>query len=125
MKQDGNLTVYRGWLDPGKHVWSPFVVKIETRLRLAGISYTTEAGSPRDAPKGKIPYITYLIPDTTEPGIKLGDSTLIIKKLVEQGLIPDLNASVSPETAASDLGLRALLEDKLYFYHVSAKFWCL
>jgi hypothetical protein len=105
------LIVYRGWLDPGKHVWSPFVIKLEARLRFAGVSYITDCGSVRKAPKGKIPYLECA--DGT-----LGDSTLIIKQLVEWNRIPDLNAKLSPAAKAQDLALRALFEDKLYFYHV-------
>jgi glutathione S-transferase len=105
------LTLYRGWLEPGKHVWSPFVIKLEARLRFAGVSYTTECGSTRTAPKGKIPYLE------CEDGT-LGDSTLITKQLVDWGRLPDLNATLSPADKAHDHALRALLEDKLYFYHV-------
>ncbi|RFU27093.1 hypothetical protein B7463_g9259, partial [Scytalidium lignicola] len=104
------LVLYRGWLDPGKHVWSPFVIKLEARLRFAGVSYITECGSARTAPKGKIPYL-----ECSEG--TLSDSTLIIKQLVELGRLPDLNANLSPAAKATDLALRALLEDKLYFYH--------
>ena len=45
-KEDqAKLIIYRGWLEQGKHVWSPFVINLEARLRLAGVSYMTEAGS--------------------------------------------------------------------------------
>ena len=125
--QGTRLTLYRGWLDRGKHVWSPFSVKLEARLRFAGVSYATDAGSPFKAPKGKIPYIEYqgippsgcvdesqLLPTT------LGDSTLIIKHLIERDVLPDINAKLSSTAKAQDLALRALLEEKLYFYHVRA-----
>jgi hypothetical protein len=49
----------------------------------------------------------------------LGDSTLIISKLEDDGLLDDLNSKLSPVEKANDLALRALLEDKLYFYQVS------
>ncbi|RDL30130.1 Uncharacterized protein BP5553_10408 [Venustampulla echinocandica] len=121
------LIVYRGWLDPGKHVWSPFVIKLEARLRFAGIPYVTEAGSTRTGPKGKIPYIECrgLRPSENSSGFQdrppidatLGDSTLIIKRLVEWDVLPDINRKISPASRAQDLAIRALLEDKLYFYH--------
>lgn len=111
------LIVYRGWRDPGKHVWSPFVIKLEARLRFAGVSYVAECGSTRTAPKGKIPYI-----ECSEGSF--GDSTLIIKQLSEWGKLPDLNAGLSPAAKATDLALRALLEDKLCFYHVRSLFYC-
>ncbi|OCL10999.1 hypothetical protein AOQ84DRAFT_336604 [Glonium stellatum] len=110
------LIVYRGWLDRGKHVWSPFVIKLEARLRFAGVTYITEAGSTLTAPKGKIPYIKYREIDDS-PTTTLGDSTLIIKHLVERNILPNINANVPPTTRAQDLALRSLLEEKLYFYH--------
>jgi hypothetical protein len=82
MKEDqAKLIVYRGWLDRGKHVWSPFVIKLEARLRFAGVPYITEAGSTRTAPKGKIPYVECRgLGDSLSTS--LGDSTLIIKHLM-------------------------------------------
>jgi hypothetical protein len=125
------LTVYRGWLDPGKYVWSPFVIKLEARLRFAGVNYRTECGSTKSAPKGKIPYIE--IADSEIVGLDdesvaastaltttmLGDSTLIIKYLVDRGILSDLNAGMESAGRAHDLAIRALMEEKLCFYHVS------
>ena len=114
------LTVYRGWLDPGQYTWSPFVTRLETRLRFANVPYKTDAGSVQKGPKGKIPYIECAghQVDGTDPAM-LGDSTLIVKQLVEWDILPDINSKVSPVARAQDLSIRALLEDKLYFYNVS------
>ncbi|KAH9907238.1 hypothetical protein F4778DRAFT_721137 [Xylariomycetidae sp. FL2044] len=125
---DQNITLYRGWLDTGKHVWSPFVVKLEARLRFAGVTYKTDIGNPRVAPRGKIPYVDLSGPryegviKAIDPGNRTGtaqlaDSTFIIRSLTETGALPDLNARLTPEEKATDLALRALLEEKLYFYH--------
>ncbi|KAJ2983545.1 hypothetical protein NUW58_g6233 [Xylaria curta] len=57
------ITVFRGFKDGGKFVWSAYVTKLETRLRLAGVRYATEAGSPRNGPRGKIPYM-FFMPET-------------------------------------------------------------
>ena len=114
------ITLYRGWLDRGRYVWSPFVVKLEARLRFAGVKYRTEVGSTGSAPNGKIPYIE--LAEGSDGGVEaLGDSTLIIKYLMKRGVIEDLNGEgrLAGEERARDLALRALLEDKLYFYHVS------
>ena len=115
------LTLFRGSDDPGQYVSSPFVTKVEFRLRVAEIDYALAAGAPWLGPKGKIPYL-HLQPELqngqkSEP-IKLGDSTLIIQHLVQDGSLEDLNASLSPAQKAQDLALRSLLEDKLYFYHM-------
>ncbi|KAJ9220445.1 hypothetical protein C8Q69DRAFT_65575 [Paecilomyces variotii] len=110
------LTVYRGWLDPGKHIWSPFVIKLEARLRFAGVRYETKGGSLRDAPRGKIPYAE--LRERGSDSVILADSTLIIKHLVERDILPNINAQASsPTVRAQDLAIRALFEEKLYFYH--------
>lgn len=121
---NADITVFRGWEDPGKYVWSPYVTKLEARLRLADVKYGVAAGSVKAGPKGKIPYVECSVPSTavTPTGaqkVVLGDSTLIIKSLMEWDIIPDLNSEVNPQDRAEDLALRALLEDKLTFYHVS------
>lgn len=114
-----DLKVQRGWAGQGSHVWSPFVVKLEARLRFANVPYTTGAGGPRAAPKGKIPYVEFQPADGGDM-VQMGDSTLIAKHFVEEGVLPDLNGRLSPEDRARDLATRALLEEKLCFYHVSS-----
>ena len=114
-----HITVYRGWKVSGKYDWSPFVTKLEFRLRHGDLTYEAEAGSTSKSPKGKIPYITITEKDhNTESSTCLTDSTLIIQALMENGFLTDINASLSPVDRAHDLALRALLEDKLYFYHL-------
>jgi Glutathione S-transferase N-terminal domain len=109
------VTLYRGWPDRGCYVWSPFVTKLEFHLRLSGMSYAVEAGSPLKAPKGKIPYVDLRQDGTTE---SVGDSALIIKRMVELERLKDLSATLPAPIKAQDLAIRALLEEKLYFYHV-------
>ena len=111
----GALVLFRGWEDRGCYVWSSFVTKLEFRLRLSNVSYIVKAGSPLTAPTGKIPYVDL---GTDESPALLGDSTLIIKRLVELGQLEDLNEAVSSSDKVQDLALRALLEDRLYFYLV-------
>ncbi len=121
LKPSPKLTLYRGWDSPGAYVWSPFVTKVEARLRFAGLSYNSEAGSTLKAPRGKIPYLAIARGEPTQNPDKISlhsDSTLIIDELVEDGVLDDLNAKLSPTERAHDAGLRALLEDKLYFYQV-------
>ncbi|RYP42457.1 hypothetical protein DL767_000145 [Monosporascus sp. MG133] len=119
-----DITVFRGWEDPGRYVWSPYVIKLEARLRFGGVRYGVANGSLKEAPKGKIPYVECRSAPASageelwaEVNVQLSDSTLIIKALSGWGVIPDLNAVLGPEDRAKDLGLRALLEEKLYFYH--------
>jgi len=116
-KSELNLTLYRGFPEPGVYVWSPFVTKLEARLRFARLSYRTEPGSLGAAPRGKLPYLAISNGDSTPP-IVLGDSALICEKLTADGVIGDINAELSPTEKAQDLAFRALLEDRVYFYQV-------
>lgn len=112
------VTLFRGFPGTGNYTWSPFATKLEARMRFAGISYRTDCGSPRTAPRGKIPYLT-IESDDNQPPQTISDSTLIIKDFVENGTAADLNAQLSPAEKAQDLAVRALLEDRLYFLQVS------
>jgi hypothetical protein len=109
-----SITIFRGWDTPTKYVWSPFVTKTEFRLRTASLPYTSAAGSPRTAPKGKIPYIELSTP--TQPTECIADSTLISKSLGERGIARDLNANLTALQRGQDLAIRALFEEKLYFF---------
>lgn len=63
---------------------SPFCCKLETWLRIAGISYeVVDTPDPRKAPKGKLPFIE-------DAGVRIADSTLIIDHLKKaRGVDPD------------------------------------
>ncbi|KAF1976181.1 hypothetical protein BU23DRAFT_551665 [Bimuria novae-zelandiae CBS 107.79] len=110
-----SMALFRGWDTPTHYVWSPFVTKVEFRLRLSALPYTSLVGSPRTAPRGKIPYLSLSAPSSNTPTEWLSDSTLIFRTLIDRGAIPDLNATLSPTQKAHDLAIRALLEEKLYF----------
>ncbi|KAE8163903.1 hypothetical protein BDV40DRAFT_299050 [Aspergillus tamarii] len=117
------LTLYRGLPGTGTYSWSPFVIKLEARLRFTGIPYRVEAGSVRNAPRGKVPYISIPAESLYEDGSKsappvvMGDSTMITKTFIEKGLTKDFNAKLSGSQKLQDIGLIALLEDKLYWYN--------
>ncbi|KAF2704298.1 hypothetical protein K504DRAFT_390651 [Pleomassaria siparia CBS 279.74] len=119
------ITLFRGWHAPGQYVWSPFVTKVEFRLRTSNTPYTCASGSPSAGPKGKIPYVE-VVEIEVETGTDananatkdtLADSSLILKTLASKGLIADVNATLGAKEKGVDLAIRALLEDKLYFYH--------
>ena len=115
------LTVFRGSLPNGAYVWSPFVTKLEARLRFSHVPYGQEAGSPQSAPKRKIPYVEFT--DLNGEKRSIGDSTLIIRSLVDNDALPDLNRKLPAVQRAHDLAIRALMEDKVYFYGTREK-WC-
>ncbi|KAL2135336.1 hypothetical protein VTI74DRAFT_8989 [Chaetomium olivicolor] len=120
------LTLHRGFAPLPTYVWSPFSNKLEARLRLAGLPYRIGSGSPMQAPRGKIPYVEVVwdghgsksSSSSSKLAEQLGDSALIIRRFVEEGCMQDLNAGLTPVERARDLGVRVLLEDRLYFYQV-------
>ena len=115
------LVVYRGLPATSNYVWSPFATKLEARLRFAGLRYRIEQGSLGKAPRGKIPYVDIAY-DGQQGPVTMGDSTAIVKQLVDDGACADLNANLSPVARAHDVAIQALLEDKLCFYQVRLMF---
>ncbi|KAL8751992.1 MAG: hypothetical protein Q9199_006051 [Rusavskia elegans] len=110
------ITVFRGFPVTTAYVWSPFVCKLEARLRFAGLGYKVEQGAPPKGPRGKIPYIALSKDGNDSAPEMVSDTTMISEKLVEDGLAEDLNGKLTPVEKAQDAAVRALLEEKLYFY---------
>lgn len=86
---------------------SPFVVKLATWCRMAGVEYRFAPGDPRKAPKGKIPYIV------DEDGAALGDSAIIIKHLAKKH--GDLDAGLAPRDRALGRAVQSMIEEHMYF----------
>lgn len=115
-KSASQITVFRGLHDVG-YTWSPFVTKLEARLRFGNIAYRVETGSTTKAPRNKVPYVSIEHADgRTEV---MSDSSLIAKALVESGTLEDLNAKLSPAEELNEISFKALFEEKLYFYQVN------
>jgi hypothetical protein len=117
------LTVFRGFPVTNAHAWSPFSTKLEARLRFNSVPYRLGSGSPPSAPKKKIPYIEV---DSGEDGGQkqsMGDTSLIIRHLIAEGQLNDLNEKLTPPQRAHDLAIRSMMEDKLYFYGVREKWF--
>lgn len=128
------ITLYRGEANFGKHAWSSFVIKLETRFRIGNLAYKADIGSMVEAPKGKVPYVkvqqrqsqrendkSAVSAKTTNDKSKsnlLPDSTITTSQFIREGLLEDLNQHLSPVQRTQDLACRALLEDKLYFLKV-------
>ncbi|KAL8676075.1 MAG: hypothetical protein Q9186_007370 [Xanthomendoza sp. 1 TL-2023] len=111
------ITVFRGFPATASYVWSPFVCKLEARLRFASLAYKTDQGAPPKGPRGKIPYLSVAKSnDAAAAPEMVSDTTLISERLVDEGLAEDLNGKLSPVEKAQDAAVRALLEEKLYFY---------
>lgn len=114
-----HIVLYRGFPVSNSYVWSPFVTKLEARLRFAELRFRIDQGSMSKSPRGKIPYIEITQTNQDQPTV-LSDTSLIIQRLVDDDVCPDLNEPLSPIARAQDAAIRALLEDKLAFYQVSA-----
>lgn len=87
---------------------SPFCLKLETYLRMAGLPYeNVYTLDLRKAPKGKLPYID-------DGGRVIADSGLVIDYL-KQTYGDALDLGMTPQQAAAGLLLRRVLEEHLYW----------
>ena len=87
---------------------SPFCMKVETYLRMAGLAYECPRGASHfKAPKGKLPYIE-------DSGKIVADSTFIIDHL-KASYGDQLDARLSPPDRAAGLAIQRLLEENLYW----------
>lgn len=86
---------------------SPFVMKSEVQLKMAGVPYKFERASPRDAPKGKIPFIRV-------GAHRLGDSTFIRTHL-EKAHRFDFDEGLCTVERSLAWAMERMLEDHLYF----------
>ncbi len=113
-----SLTVYRGFPTVKAYAWSPFVAKLEALLRFGQVQYSVEQGTPRSGPRTKIPYVDISYQGQDAP-TTMGDTVLIARQLVADGACSDLNANLSAADKARSAAIQCLLEDKIYWYHVS------
>jgi glutathione S-transferase len=77
---------------------SPFVMKAEILLKMAGVPYAVKTGGLSKAPKGKLPYVV----DDGEP---IGDSTFIRWHLEKKYNI-DFDRGLNVEQQRRCLGVR-------------------
>lgn len=93
---------------------SPFCMKIETYLRMAGIAYASRYGMYQlRAPKKKLPYID-------DDGRIVADSHLIIDYL-KSAYGDRLDAALTPAQRAQGTSILRLLEDSLYWVLLYAR----
>ena len=82
---------------------SPFVIKAELLLKLAGLPYQTRRGNVRRAPKGKLPYLD-------DMGRLIADSTLI-RWHIEKTYHIDFDEGLTPAQRGTAWAVEKLLED--------------
>ncbi len=91
---------------------SPFVLKLETYLRLAGLEYNTNlVMDPRKAPKGKLPYIM-------DGGDTIADSSICITYLKDK-YGDKLGKGLTAEQRAIGHALKTMLEERTYWVLVN------
>lgn len=87
---------------------SPFCMKVETYLRMAGLPYECPRGADlRKSPKGKMPYIE-------DAGRIVADSSFIIDYL-KATYGDTLDARLTPVERATALAVQRLIEENLYW----------
>lgn len=74
---------------------SPFCCKLETWLRIAGVSYeVVDTPDPRKGPKGKLPFIE-------DAGVRIADTSIIVDHLKRtRGVDPDARLDASQRAIA-------------------------
>lgn len=94
----------RDWVLPNA---SPFCLKLETWLRLAGVEYEQRPWSPMNAPLGKAPFIEH-------DGNTIPDSSRCIEYLTE-ALDITLDEGMTPQDHAIATLVQRTLEEHLYW----------
>jgi len=92
---------------------SPFVVKTEVQLKMAGLAYRKERRRPPEGPKGKVPFLI----DGAEV---IGDS-VFIRDHIERKYGLDLDAGLSPRERALGWAAERVCEDHIYWAIVFAR----
>ena len=110
------LTVYKfgpAWSLPDA---SPFVVKLETWLRLANLPYRTESGDSRKSPNRKLPYLV-------DGDRTIADSSLIIDYLKEKYGDRLRDNRLNHVERATARALKSMFESELYFILAYTRWW--
>ncbi len=86
---------------------SPFVVKVETYLRMTGQEYVAVTGDVRKAPRAQLPFVDI-------DGKVIPDSTAILEHL-EGARAEKLDAHLDAGQSAVAFAFKSMLEEHLYF----------
>jgi glutathione S-transferase len=92
---------------------SPFVLKVEILLKMAGLPYRTATDGFGKAPKGKLPYID-------DDGERIADSTFI-RWYLEKKYSFDFDRGLGPDERAIAWAFEKMAEDNLYWVLVDAR----
>lgn len=92
---------------------SPFCMKLETYLKMAGLPYELAEAVPLQAPKGQLPFIE-------DKGRRIGDSQLIIEYL-KQTYGDKVDAHLTPADRAVSNAVQRLIENHLFWAFLFAR----
>src|SRR5262249_37106004 len=90
---------------------SPFVMKVETLLKMAKLPYRTDTTGFAKAPKGKIPYID-------DEGVVVPDSTFI-RWHIEKKYRIDFDHGLDAAEKATSWAFEKMAEEQLYWVSVN------
>ncbi len=89
---------------------SPFVIKAEMLLKLAGVDYAVDTRGFGKAPKGKLPYLV-------DDGLTVADSTFI-RLHIEKKYGFEFDSALNLEQKGLAWSIEKMLEDHLYWFVV-------
>ena len=101
------ITLYASRAGFGLPDTSPFVLKTEVQLKMAGVAYRKVAATPPQAPNGKLPYLH-------DGDAVISDSTFI-REHIERTWEVDLDRGLDARQRAESWAIERVLEDHLYF----------
>ena len=110
------LTVYGFGPAFGLPDSSPYVLKLETWLRMAQVPYRSERGDVRKAPKNKLPYVA-------DGNRVIADSSQIIEYLEKKHNDPLNDKRFDPWDRALAQALKSLFEADLYYIVAYLRWW--
>ncbi|HEY8615091.1 glutathione S-transferase family protein [Phenylobacterium sp.] len=99
------ITLYGAQAGFGLPQVSPYVMKTEIQLKMAGLAYIPREAMPDESPKGQIPFID-------DDGARIADSTFIRLHL-ERAYGVDFDEALTPRQRAEAWAVERMLENQL------------
>jgi glutathione S-transferase len=103
MNEETKIILFGGVEGFGLPAISPYVMKTDVQLKMAGLPYEVRPARPQDSPKGQVPFID-------DGGERIADSTFIRAHLEEKYGI-DLDEGLSDAERAHAWAIERMLEN--------------
>jgi glutathione S-transferase len=98
------ITLYGAGAGFGLPEISPYVMKTEVQLKMAGLAYEKKRGLREEAPKGQVPFID------TDDGVRIGDSTFI-RGYLERTFGLDFDEGLTARERAEAWAIERMMEN--------------